>query len=45
MKWKSAYPTQQDVYDANAIFIFGDLKDMTKEAREIERANARIKKP
>ena len=45
MKWKGAYPTQQDVYDANAIFIFGDLKDMAKEAREIERANARIKKP
>ena len=43
MKWKGAYPTHQDVYDTNAIFIFGDLKDMAREAREIEKANAKIK--
>lgn len=44
MKWKGAYPTHQDVYDTNAIFIFGDLKDMAKEAREIEAANAKAKR-
>lgn len=43
MKWKGAYGTQQEVYDTNAIFIFGDLKDMAKEAREIEKVNSRIK--
>ena len=42
MKWKGAYPTHQDVYDTNAIFIFGDLKDMAREARDIERANATV---
>jgi len=42
MKWKGAYTTQQEVYDTNAIFILGDLKDMTKEAREIEKAQSKM---
>ena len=44
MKWKGAYTTQQEVYDTNAIFIFGDLKDMTREAKEIEKAQSKVRR-
>lgn len=37
MKWMQAYPTQEDVYNNNAVMILGNLKDMAKEAERIDR--------
>ncbi len=35
--------TYQQIYDSNAPFILGKLNDIIKEAKEIERLNARMK--
>ncbi len=43
MKWQG-YQEQQKVFDSNAIFIFSILNSMTKEAKAIEEANAKIKR-
>lgn len=40
----AGYAEQQQVYDSNLPFILDILNTMTKEAKEIERMNARIKK-
>lgn len=40
----AGYSEQQQVYDSNLPFVFDILNTMTKEAKEIERVNARIKK-
>lgn len=42
MKWQG-YQEQQKVFDSNAIFIFSILNSMTKEAKAIEEANAKMK--
>lgn len=43
MKWQG-YQEQQKVFDSNAIFIFSILNSMTKEAKAIEEANAKMRK-
>lgn len=43
MKWQG-YQEQQKVFDSNAIFIFSILNSMTKEAKAIEEANAKMKR-
>ena len=40
----AGYAEQQQVYDSNLPFVLDILNTMTKEAKEIERMNARIKK-
>lgn len=40
----AGYSEQQQVYDSNLPFVFDILNTMTKEAKEIERMNARIRK-
>ena len=40
----AGYSEQQQVYDSNLPFVFDILNTMTKEAKEIERMNSRIKK-
>lgn len=40
----AGYSDQQQVYDSNLPFILDILNTMTKEAKEIEKMNARIKK-
>lgn len=42
MKWQG-YKEQQNVYDTNAVLVFSILNSMTKEAKAIEEANAKIK--
>ena len=39
----AGYSDQQQVYDSNLPFIFDILNTMTKEAKEIEKMNAKIK--
>lgn len=41
---KASYTNQQEVYDSNLPFILDILNTMAKEAKEIERMNAKIKK-
>lgn len=41
---KANYHNQQEVYDSDLPFIFDILNTMTKEAKEIEKMNAKIKK-
>lgn len=41
---KANYTSQQEVYDSKMPYIFDILNVMTKEAKEIERMNAKIKK-
>ena len=43
MKWQG-FTEHQKVYDSNAIFIFSILNSMTKEAKAIEEANAKMKR-
>ena len=40
----AGYAEQQQVYDSNLPFVLDILNTMTKEAKEIERMNAKIKK-
>ena len=40
----AGYAEQQQVYDSNLPFVLDILNTMTKEAKEIEKMNARIKK-
>jgi len=40
----AGYSSQQEVYDSNLPFILDILNTMTKEAKEIEKMNAKIKK-
>lgn len=40
----AGYAEQQQVYDSNLPFVLDILNTMTKEAKEIERMNSRIKK-
>lgn len=40
----AGYADQQQVYDSNLPFVLDILNTMTKEAKEIERMNAKIKK-
>ena len=40
----AGYTDQQQVYDANLPFIFGILNSMTKEAKDIEQMNSKIRK-
>ena len=40
----AGYADQQQVYDSNLPFILDILNTMTKEAKEVEKMNARIKK-
>lgn len=40
----AGYSEQQQVYDSNLPFVLDILNTMTKEAKEIEKMNARIKK-
>lgn len=40
----NGYTRQQEVFDSNAIFILEILNTMAKEAHEIEKMNAKIKK-
>ena len=39
----SGYSEQQQVYDSNLPFVLDILNTMTKEAKEIEAMNAKIK--
>ena len=39
----AGYGNQQEVYDTNAVFIFGFLNNMAHEAQEIEKMNNRMK--
>ena len=41
---KAHYTSQQEVYDSNLPFILDILNTMTKEAKEIEKMNAKIRK-
>lgn len=43
MKYQG-YTDPQQVYDANLPIVFGTLNTMTKEAKEIEKMNAKIKR-
>lgn len=43
MKYQG-YSDQQQVYDANLPIILGVLSNMTKEAKEIEKMNSKIKR-
>ena len=40
----AGYAEQQQVYDSNLPFVFDILNTMTKEAKEIEKMNSKIKK-
>ena len=40
----AGYAGQQEVYDSNIPFVLDILNTMTKEAKEIEKMNSRIKK-
>ena len=40
----AGYSEQQQVYDSNLPFVLDILNTMAKEAKEIEKMNARIKK-
>ena len=40
MKYQG-YTTQQEVYDTNALFVFKIIDSMTREAKEMEKANKR----
>lgn len=40
----AGYASQQEVYDSNIPFVLDILNTMTKEAKEIEKMNSRIKK-
>ena len=40
----AGYAEQQQVYDSNLPFVLDILNTMTKEAKEIEKMNAKIKK-
>lgn len=44
MKWEGTYPSQQSVYDTNALSILGNLKDMTLEAEEVRKMQKSVKK-
>lgn len=37
------FPSYQGIYDSNAFFIFGQLANMCKEAKQIEEMNRKIK--
>ena len=43
MKYQG-YIRQQDVYDTNLLIVFSVLNTMTKEAKEIEKMNSKIKR-
>lgn len=43
MKWQT-YQSQQAVYDDNAVSVFAVLNNMTKEAKEMEEANKKMKR-
>ena len=43
MKYNN-YHDQQTVYDSNAVFVFEILNTMTKEAEEVKKLNAKMKR-
>ncbi len=43
MKWQT-YQSQQAVYDDNAVSVFAVLNNMTKEAKDMEEANKKMKR-
>lgn len=45
MKWVGTYPSHQSIYDSNAIFILGHLKDMAKESEELKRIQSKSGRP
>lgn len=38
------YNKQQEVYDSEAVFVFGILNNMIQEAKEVEKMNSKIRK-